>query len=118
MKDSEYDYFDCLRFYDLGKCMFHFLEKLDLAAMDDALNSRAICAMERIGRVLENDALDNDALDNETCLETLRKVARIYQEEMGVPLNGSRFLDARTQRFVRRMQRETGGDEEDWDDPT
>ncbi len=24
MKDSEYDYFDCLRFYDLGKCMFHF----------------------------------------------------------------------------------------------
>ena len=48
--------------------------------MDDALNSRAICAMERIGRVL-----DNDALDNETCLETLRKVARIYQEEMGMP---------------------------------
>ena len=40
MKDSEYDYFDCLRFYDLGKCMFHFLEKLDLAAMDDALNCR------------------------------------------------------------------------------
>ena len=113
MKDSEYDYFDCLRFYDLGKCMFHFLEKLDLAAMDDALNSRAICAMERIGRVL-----DNDALDNETCLETLRKVARIYQEEMGMPLNGNRFLDMPTRRFVRRIQRETGGDEEDWDDPT
>ena len=33
-------------------------------------------------------------------------------------LDGNRFLDARTQRFVRRMQRETGGDEEDWDDPT
>ena len=73
---------------------------------------RHLC-LERIGRVL-----DNDALDNETCLETLRKVARIYQEEMGMPLNGNRFLDMPTRRFVRRMQRETGGDEEDWDDPT
>ena len=27
-------------------------------------------------------------------------------------------LDMPTRRFVRRMQRETGGDEEDWDDPT
>ncbi len=35
-----------------------------------------------------------------------------------MPLNGNRFLDMPTRRFVRRMQRETGGDEEDWDDPT